>query len=90
MGHRGSCCDLAFFDFAFYFIVEVELIYNIVLVLGVQQGDSVKYINVYTYTLVHFYFIFLKFFPFIFIIYTYTFKYIYLTECTFFFRFFPL
>ena len=34
-----------------YFCIEVQLIYNIVLVLGVQQSDSVLYVCVCVYTL---------------------------------------
>ena len=36
-------------NFFNHFLIEVQLIYNIVLVSGVQQGDSVLYIYVCVY-----------------------------------------
>ena len=33
-----------------YFLIEVELIYNIVLVSGVQQSDSVFYIYIFFFS----------------------------------------
>ena len=33
----------------FFSLIEVQLIYNIVLVLGVQQNDAVLYIYIYIY-----------------------------------------
>ena len=38
------------------FFIEIELIYNIVLVSSIQQSDSVIHINVYIYILFKNYF----------------------------------
>ena len=34
----------------FFFLIKVELIYNIMFVSGVQQSDSVIYTNIYVYS----------------------------------------
>ena len=43
------CAEYLFYDFFFknHFQMEVELIYNVMLVSGMQQSDSVLYIDVY-------------------------------------------
>ena len=52
---------MGFFTF-FFFLIEVELIYNVVLVSGIQQNDSDIYIDRYT----HIYIFFVIFFPIMF------------------------
>ena len=39
--HAGPCCPSQ--GFGFFFLIEVQLIYNVVLFSGVQQSDSVIY-----------------------------------------------
>ena len=43
-----------FFKFSFFFLNEVQLIYNIVLVSGVQQGDSVIHLWILFHILFHY------------------------------------
>ena len=42
-------------SFLFLFIIEVHLIYNVVLVSGLQQSDSYTYTFIYIYVCVHIY-----------------------------------
>ena len=49
-----------FHFFCLYFLIEVELIYNVVLVSGVWQSDSVIYVCTHTHT--HINLFFLRFF----------------------------
>ena len=46
---------MGLFDFmTFFFLIEVQLIYNVVLISAVQQSDSVKHMYVYIYILFHY------------------------------------
>ena len=51
--------------FSFFFPTELQLIYNIVLVLGVQQSDSDIYIHIYMAMNIYIYILFFRFFSII-------------------------
>ena len=51
----GQEIFFSFFFLSFSFFLEVSLIYNVVLVSGVQQSDSAIYIYIYIYICIYIY-----------------------------------
>ena len=54
---QGS--SLKIYPVYFFFLIEINLIYNVVSVSGVQQSDSITHI--YTYVYINVYIIFCRF-----------------------------
>ena len=48
---QQKCFEVGFFFSVLVFFIEVQLIYNVVLISVVQKSDSVTYIYIYIYNL---------------------------------------
>ena len=60
---RAELNFMTFNSLSILFVIEVELIYNVVLVSCIQQSDSVTYMYTHTHTHTHTHTFFCRFFP---------------------------